>query len=360
MKDERTLGCSRKGYFTVGYDTQDDSDSPLPGQYDFFVRFKNKNSSTSPYYLKPNVIIFGLKGCKKNVNFIYKDPDVVMKKDIEYAFRERRISYQEEMYNESANAGIILGKKSAKVKNILQLWSAGVNIATNVEQDQTVLRSLVSEYPASFERLAKNSVGTHVYSSAKNREWNIAKFEMKQWCIFRIVYNALSFYAIYATIIAIGNHRFISLIAKMLLKTSFGPHRRKQIWSNSYLTNKLGRRFNEIFFFVHVGLLIKVLLGNPLFVAKSIGKHTLNDAYRYHLGDHFLADDLTRIHYGGKGAIFMSDTRNSYEIYNLLGIPEAFIITTADTLYMAMNLIPLSNFAVCMWVIFLSTKYKLI
>lgn len=354
MKDARTAGCSRKGYFTMGYDTNPYKHGRIPGRFDFFVRFYNNHkssSATSPYYFKPAVILLGLKGCRTNVNFVYKDTDVVMKKeDITYAFKEQKLSYQEEMYNSSANAGIILGKNTAKVRHLVELWNNGVGIADNIEQDQTILRSLVFEYPRRFERLYKNSVGTHLYSSEKNRKRNIAKFTMKQWAIFGIVYNALSFYAVYYTMIRViassnnCNPKIWYLVALQ---------RRK----HNDLTRKLKKHFKEIFFLVHMGLVLKILLGNPLFVAKSIGNPTLNDPYKYHLADHFLADDLTRIHCTVK-TVFMSDTRNSFEIYNLLGISESFIITAADTLYLAAEFIPFSILALSMWGIFLSERYS--
>lgn len=335
--DNRNKAIAEKGYFVLGYDTYG-SNKPVPEGYDFYIKYE-PNQVGSPFYLKPNAIKSALYGCQKGVRFIYKDNDVVMKRYVSYAFHKYKITYQEEFYNNSANAGILLGRNTHRAKDIIYRWESGYGLAGNIEQDQTVLRSIILEAPKQFQAVPPNTLGRHVYSDVPERELVLWKERLKYSALISLSRYSL----IVIMLISAGKYVLIRmntrvkqeetpLVAQVLLK--FGPASTVTLCAACSI--------------------IEIVVRNPVMIGFLLGNETTPDKWRYHMSHQIMADSLVRIYCNGS-FLYISNIAYTFEMANFLRLSAQHCAWILDILYITVCILPVYwTFLFCLAITILS------
>jgi len=323
VKDKRNEAMATKGYFVIGYDNRG-RNSTVPNGYDFYVKFSDDQQG-SHFFLKPILIQKAIEGCQKQVKFVYKDHDVILKHDIlKKGFHPFKLGYQAEFHNSSANAGFILGKCSTKLKYMISLWTGGEGIGFNLEQDQTVLRALVAEMGDDFFSLPPNSAARHVYSVSKHRNFTLFKANIIQSKALAFSKHILAFIV------------FISSISIL-----FADNIRAYVYCLSE------KQIEKLTAFISLKSLLVIAfismteryVRNPLEIGEILGHAMLLDLGNYHSAHQLQSDDLVRVWRNEKG-LHMGSLRSTYKLYDIILLSPAIIVQILDFAYLISELIP--------------------
>lgn len=323
VTDKRNEAMAEKGYFVIGYDNRGQN-STIPSGYDFYVKFSDDQQG-SHFFLKPILIQKAIEGCQKQVKFVYKDHDVILKNEIlKKGFHPFKLAYQAEFHNSSANAGFVLGKCSTKVKYLVSLWTGGEGIGFNLEQDQTVLRALIAEKTDDFFSLPPNSAARHVYSVSKHRDFTLLKTGIIQ-----------------SKTMAFLKHTITILVFIMSLSVLFSQHLKEEAYfpSEKQIEKLTFYMSVKSFLFMAFIYVVDRYVRNPLEIAQAMGDPILLDLGNYHSAHQLQSDDLVRVWRNEKG-LHMGSLRSTYKLYDIIFLSPPLIVQILDFAYFISQLIP--------------------
>lgn len=324
--DRRNEAVMSKGYFVMGYDNFG-VHSNIPKGYDFYVKFSNNNVG-SHFFQKPTAMRIAISGCQKHVRFLYKDADVVLKNHLKFWFHKYRLVYQEEFHNRSANAGLILGRSSLKVKKLLAMWDAGHGLGENVEQDQTVLRALIAEGDRDFLAVPPNMLGRHVHSAVINREDILMKEQLRK-----------------SPLILLMRLVIIGIMVRYIVsyKVHFMGHSFSEMsTTNATVIGKVETRSGSVGAVLLAGWLavFDFSVRNPMIFASFISHKFPVNAAKYHSSHQIIADDLMRV-WTADNLLIISTTTESFALRNLFFIDPGLLVSVLDILYFFILVVPL-------------------
>ena len=324
LVDKRNIAVSRKGYFVIGFDNGQIISRDISA-YDFYVSYSN-DTEGSHFFLKAFTIRKAIEGCQKQVRFVYKDHDAILKPILSsIGFHNYKIAFQTEFHNSSANAGLVTGKASDRTKQIISEWDGASGIAQNLEKDQTVLRAFVSEDPNSFLPLPPNSIARHIYSTSQYRAVTIQKA--------RLIYSS-----------SVRRLRQLLTIAIFL-------HAFKTIWCSKISILSLPRfvkclknSHSELLIFIAI-MILDSLSSCPMCLARSFGVPEVLNLGMYHPAVQLQADDMVRV-WADRFGFHMGTPWETFRIPIFRPVPPILFTHTHDIIFIVKCVLPIKWIAI--------------
>lgn len=324
VRDERNRAISKRGYFVIGFDNHG-INSSIPSGYDYYVKYSNDHIG-SHFYLKARTLRRAIQGCQKQVRFIYKDSDTILKRNLLlFAFHPFRITYQREFHNHSLNAGFITGRATARTASILSAWDAGAGLAANLEQDQTILRALVARSDRDFFALPPNAAARHVYSIAPSRSFTLWKAEMLSAPFITIIRYLFLFPA-------------ICTCAITLRPGLLGRKARRLVTFANRLASS-----SRVVAISGALAYMDIALRNPMLIARALATQSIVDLGHYHSAYQLQADDVARI-WRSQTGVYIGSVTETFRLPFFLQWPPIVLVQLFDLLYLTTQLVPFSCF----------------